>query len=150
MVERGVGSAASAIPAAPPWFARRSWIWRPVAGLFTLWLVPTALDAWHSDRPIWLRVLICVLLASYAAAYIGMLPWRAAIRPRLAAYGCVLALGLACVALLGPGEIGVLMFAMIAGAVALPTAWALAVTAVMLAGMLGATALSRWGHNTDR
>ncbi|MGH3784728.1 MAG: sensor histidine kinase [Pseudonocardiaceae bacterium] len=145
MVERGVGSGASRFPDAPPWFARRRWIWRPVAALFTLWLVPSALDAWHSDRPTWLRVLICVLLAGYAAAYIGLLPWRSAIRPRLVAYGCVLALGLTCAALLGPSEIGVLMFAMIAGAVALPTAWALAVTAVMLAGMLGATALSPLG-----
>ncbi|MGH3419962.1 MAG: sensor histidine kinase [Pseudonocardiaceae bacterium] len=145
MADRRTGSAASAIPDSPPWFARRSWIWRPCAGLFTLWLVPTALDAWHSDRPTWLRVLICVLLAGYAAAYIGMLPWRAAIRPRLVAYGCVLVLGLACVALLGPGEIGVLMFALVAGAVALPTRWASVVTAVMLGGMLGATALSPQG-----
>jgi len=145
MVERGAGSAASGIPDAAPWFARRRWIWRPVAALFTLWLVPTALDAWHSDRPTWLRVLISVLLACYAGAYIGMLPWSSAIRPRLVAYGCVLALGLACVALLGPGEIGVLMFALIAGAVTLPTGWAFAVTAVLLAGMLGATALSPQG-----
>jgi two-component system sensor histidine kinase DesK len=113
--------------------------------LFTLWLIPSALDAWHSDRSTWLRVLICVLLAGYAAAYVGMLPWRAAIRPRVVTYGCVLALGLACVALLGPAEIGVLMFALIAGAVALPTRWAFAVTAVMLAGMLGATALGPLG-----
>lgn len=140
-----VGSGASGLPDAPPWFARRRWIWRPFAGLFTLWLIPSALDAWHSDRPTWLRVLICVLLAGYAAAYVGMLPWRAAIRPRVVTYGCVLALGLACVALLGPAEIGVLMFALIAGAVALPTRWAFAVTAVMLAGMLGATALSPLG-----
>ncbi len=145
MVERAAGTAASGIPDAAPWFARRSWIWRPCAGLFTLWLVPTALDAWHSDRPTWLRVLICVLLAGYAAAYIGMLPWRSALRPRLVAYVGVLALGLACVALLGSREIGVLMFALIAGAVALPTGWAVGVSVVLLAGMLGATALSSQG-----
>ncbi|MFZ0873277.1 MAG: histidine kinase, partial [Pseudonocardiaceae bacterium] len=143
MVEQPDGSAMS--PDTPPWFARRRWIWRPVAGLFTLWLVPSGLDAWQSDRPTWLRVLICVLLAGYAVAYIGMLPWRSAIRPRLVAYGCVLALGLSCVALLGPGQIGVLMFAMIAGAVALPTGWAVGVTAVILAAMLGVTALSPQG-----
>ena len=135
-----------ATPHTPPWFARRRWIWRPVAALFTLWLLPTALEAWHSDRPEWLRALICVLLAGYVAAYLWMLPstsWTA--RPRWVAYGCVVVLGWASTALLGPHEIGVLMFAMIAGAFVLPTGWAFVVTALMLAGMLGFTALSSAG-----
>lgn len=142
MAELRTGSGVSGSPDAPPWFARRRWIWRPVAAVFTLWLVPTGLDVWHSDRPTWLRVLICVLLAGYVAAYLGMLPWSSPTdRRRWVAYGCVLALGLACVALLGPREIGVLMFALIAGAVVLPVGWAFAATAMLLAGMLGATAL---------
>ncbi|HEY3894638.1 MAG TPA: histidine kinase [Pseudonocardiaceae bacterium] len=71
-------------------------------------------------------------------------------RPRWAAYGCVLVLGLACVAALGPREIGVLMFALIAGAIVLPTGWAIGVTALLLAAMLGSSALSpagpQWGE----
>ena len=143
--------AASGISDAPPWFARRRWIWRPVAALFTLWLLPTALEAWHSDRPLWLRVLICVLLAGYVLAYLWLLPWSMpTAKPRWGAYGCVLVLGLACVAALGPREIGVLMFALIAGAIVLPTGWAIGVTALLLVAMLGSTALSpagpQWGE----
>ena len=145
------GLAAPGIADAPPWFARRRWIWRPVAALFSLWLLPTALEAWHSDRPLWLRVLICVLLAGYVLAYLWLLPWSMpTARPRWGAYGCVLILGLACVAALGPREIGVLMFALIAGAIVLPTGRAVGVTALLLVAMLGSTALSpegpQWGE----
>jgi two-component system sensor histidine kinase DesK len=54
-------------------------------------------------------------------------------------------LGLASVIMLGPAEIGLLMFALIGGAVVLPTRWALAVSAVTLGGMLLTTALSPSG-----
>lgn len=130
----------------PPWFARRPMLWRMVAGLFLLWLVPSALAGWHSDRPLWLRVLICVLLAGYAAAYLVAMPWGAPGHRRAwFGYGCVLVLGLASAVLLGPSQIGLLMFALIAGAVVLPTRWALIVTVLMLGGMLLATALSPSG-----
>ncbi|HEY2764129.1 MAG TPA: sensor histidine kinase [Pseudonocardiaceae bacterium] len=129
-----------------PWFGRRPGIWRLVAGAFTLWLVPSALAGWHSDRPLWLRVLICVLLAGYAAAYLGLLPWGPSTGRRgWFGYGCVLALGLVSVVLLGPSEIGLLMFALIAGAAVLPIGWAFAVSGVILGGMLLATALSPSG-----
>lgn len=131
----------------PPWFGRRRWVWRLVAGVFLLWLVPSALAGWHSDRPLWLRVLICVLLAGYAVSYVAVLPDgapRGSTR-RWVGYGGLVTLGLACVALLGPSEVGLLIFALLGGAAVLPTAWAMAVSAVMLGGMLLATALGPSG-----
>lgn len=146
MVTQRIGPSGVEAASALPWFGRRGWLWRSLGSLFLLWLVPSGLVGWHSDRPLWQRVLICALLVGYAMAYLLVMPWGApGGRRQWWGYSGVLVFGLTAVALLGPSEIGVLMFALIGGAVVLPTRWAFVVSALMLGGMLLDTALSPGG-----
>lgn len=145
VTEKQIAAFPWARPGTPTWFGRGRWVWRVVAAMFTLWLLPAGLDAWHSGRPLWQRVLICLLLAGYAVSYVA-LPWGP-LSPRRGwiGYGCVLVLGVVTVSMLGTSTIGLLMFALIAGAAVLPGRWPFVASVVVLAGILAATALSPQG-----